>query len=143
VAGTITATTFAAKGRGLVRANCAMTCVAGAIAAAGIGTFFGRLVAIGYDPVAGGGATMTTTADILLTDAWTGAPIISDLDMGTARWERPTVAIVDAAGAAVTPATTAPNCNRDIFVAGPLNLAVANATTTDTGLVSFVFDGGN
>jgi len=29
------------------------------------------------------------------------------------------------------------------LVAGPLNLAVANATTTDTGLVSFVFDGGN
>lgn len=143
MAGSIVATTSSQKGRGIVRVNCALTCVAGAISAQSIGSFYGRLVAILFDPVAGAGATMTSTADVLLTDAATGAPIISDLSFGAAAaMYRPTVAVVDTAGAAITPATTANDVNRDIFVAGKLNLAIANATTTDTGLISFVFEEG-
>lgn len=142
MAGTITASTFSSKGRGMVRADCALTCVAGAIAATGIGSFFGRLVGVIFEPTAGAGATMTATADVALTDAWTGAPIISDADFGTARFERPSIAIVGPTGAAITPAATANNTNRDIFVAGPLNLAIANATTTDTGLISLLIQEG-
>lgn len=85
MAGTITARTYSQKGRGVVRADCALTCASGAISAQSIGSFWGRLVGIFYEPTAGAGATMTATADVLLTDAWTGAPIITDLAFGTAR----------------------------------------------------------
>jgi hypothetical protein len=140
MAGSITAVTFSSKGRGVVRADCALTCASGAISAQSIGSFFGRLVGIFYEPTAGAGATMTATADVLLTDAWTGAPIITDLAFGTARYERPSIAVVGPTGVAITPAVTANDLNRDIFVAGPLNLAIANATTTDTGYLGFVFE---
>jgi hypothetical protein len=141
MAGSIVATVSSRKGKGLVRIDCALTCVAGAISAQPIGSVFGRLVAVLSDPTAGAGATMTSTADILLTDAKTGAPILSDLTFGaSAFFYRPTQAIVDNAGAAITPATTANDVNRDIFVAGKLNLAIANATTTDTGLLSLIFE---
>jgi hypothetical protein len=140
MAGSIVATTTARKGRGIVRVDCALTCSGGAVSAQPIGSFFGRLVAVLADPTYGAGATMTSTADVLLTDAVTGAPILSDLSFGSAFAYRPTQAVVDNAGAAITPATTANDVNRDIFVAGKLNLAIANATTTDTGLISFVFE---
>ena len=142
MAGTIVSTKQTGGGRGIVRVDCALTCVAGAICAQSIGNFYGRLVGIYTDPTAGAGATMTSTADVLLTDAKTGAAIISDLTFGTAEYKRPTAVITDSAGTAVTAATTAVDVNRDIFVAGSLNLAIANATTTDTGLISFVFDEG-
>lgn len=140
MAGVISADTHAGKGRGVIRVDCAVTCVAGAVSAQPIGAFYGRLVAVLFDPAAGAGATMTSTADVLLTDALTGAPILSDLSFGAGGMYRPTQAVVDSVGAAITPATTANDVNRDIFVAGPLNLAIANATTTDTGLVSFIFE---
>jgi hypothetical protein len=116
-----------------------VTCVSGAVSAQTIGSFFGRLVGVLTDGTAGAGATMTTTADVLLTDANTGAPILSDLSFATSDFYRPTAVVVDSAGAAITPATTANDLNRDIFVAGKLNLAIANATTTDTGRISFIF----
>jgi hypothetical protein len=140
MAGTITAVTTAGKKRGIVRVDVSLTCVSGAISAQSIGTFYGRLVGIYTDPTAGDGATMTSTADVLLTDAATGAAIFTDLTFGTAEYKRPTAVITTNAGAAVTAATTANDVNRDIFVAGRLNLAIANATTTDTGLISFVFE---
>jgi hypothetical protein len=83
---------------------------------------------------------MTSTADVLLTDAETGAAILSDLTFGAGGFYRPTMAVVDNAGAAITPATTANDVNRDIFVAGKLNIAIANATTTDTGRISFLIE---
>lgn len=107
-----------------------------------IGSFYGRLVGVLMDGTAGAGATMTVTADILLTDAVTGAPVLSDLTFATSDAYRPTQVITDNAGVAVTAAATAVDVNRDIYVAGKLNLAIANATTTDTGLVSFIFDEG-
>lgn len=140
MAGSATATTTSRKGKGIVRVDVDLVCAAGAVSAQPIGSFFGRLVGVMTDGTAGAGATMTTTADILLTDAATGAPILSDLSFATSDFYRPTKAVVDSAGAAITPATTANDVNRDIYVAGKLNIAIANATTTDTGRVSFIFD---
>jgi hypothetical protein len=141
MAGTITSEVTARKGKGIVRIDCLVTCVAGAVSAQKIGSAFGRLVAVIIDPTAGAGATMTSTADILLTDALTGAPIISDLSVGAAaNVYRPTAVITDNVGVAVTAAATAVDVNRDIFVAGTLNLAIANATTTDTARICFVFE---
>lgn len=144
MAGTIVATTTSRKGRGLVRVDLALTCAGGLIDATPIGSFFGRIVALLTDPVAGAGATMTSTADILLTDATTGAPLISDLSFGAAAAQyRPTQNITDAVGATITAATTATDVNRDIFVAGKLKVAIANATTTDTGLLSLIIEESN
>lgn len=143
MAGTIVATQHVGARRGIIRVDLALTCASGAIAATAIGAFFGRLVGILVDPVAGAGATMTSTADILITDGLTGAPIISDLSFGAAAAAyRPTQVVTDNVGVAVTAATTAVDVNRDIFVAGPLKVAIANATTTDTGLLSLIFDEG-
>jgi hypothetical protein len=140
MAGSVVSTVSSRKGRGLVRVDCALTCASGAVTAAPIGSFYGRLVGIIYEPTAGAGATMTSTADVALTDAVTGANILTDADFGTARLERPTANIVDNAGAAVSPASTATDTYRDTFVAGKLNLAIANATTTDTGLISLLIE---
>jgi hypothetical protein len=138
MAGTIVATTSARKGQGLIRINCALTCVSGAISAQTIGSAFGRIVAAIFEPTAGGGATMTSTADLTITDAATGAVVFSTGDFGTARSIRPTQVITSNVGVAVTAAATAVDVNRDIFVAGKLNLAIANATTTDTGYFGLV-----
>lgn len=140
MAGTVTATTSVGKKRGVVRVDVALTCAGGAVSAQPIGSFYGRLVGLLTDSEYGDGATMTNTADILITDAVTGAAIISDLTFADAQNYRPTQAVVTNAGAAITPATTANDVNRDIFVAGRLNIAIANATTTDTGLVSLIFE---
>lgn len=140
MAGTVTAVTRSKKGRGIVRVDIDLTCAGGLVDATAFGSFYGRLVGLLTDGTAGAGATMTTTADILITDAATGAPIISDLSFATSDFYRPTKAVVDSAGAAITPATTANDVNRDIFVAGSLKIAIANATTTDTGRVSLIFD---
>lgn len=140
MAGTAIATVQNRKGRGLVRVDIDLVCAGGVVDAQPIGSFFGRLVGVLTDPAAGAGATMTATADILLTDAGTGAPILSDLSFGTGEFYRPTKVVVDSAGAAITPALTANDLNRDIFVAGKLNIAIANATTTDTGRVSLLIE---
>jgi len=142
MAGTAVATVSSRKGRGIVRVDVALTCASGAVSATTIGSFFGRLVGILTDPTYGAGATMTSTADLLITDHATGAALITDLTFGTAEYKRPTTVITDNAGTAVTAATTAVDVNRDIFVAGKVDIAIANATTTDTGLVSLIFDEG-
>lgn len=144
MAGSVVVSTSSRKGRGLVRVEVDLVCVAGAVSAQSIGSFFGRLVAVMSDPTAGAGATMTSTADILLTDAVTGAPVITDLSFGaSAFFYRPTTPIVDSAGAVVTAATTANDVNRDIFVGGKLNIAIANATTTDSGKLVFLIQEAN
>lgn len=138
MAGTITATQTHRKGKGIVRIDCALTCVSGAISAQTIGSAYGRIVAAIFEPTAGTGATMTTTADLTITDAETGAVLFSTLDFGTARSIRPTQVITSNVGVAVSAAASAVDVNRDIFVAGKLNLAIANATTTDTGYFGLV-----
>lgn len=143
MAGTIVTTVRSApkSRRGSVtRVNVALTCASGAVSAAPIGKFYGRLIGIFYEPTAGAGATMTSSADVLITDATTGASLIADLNFGTARYEKVTMPIQDSAGTLVTPADTAIDCRRDLFVAGTINVAIANATTTDTGLLGLVFE---
>ena len=140
MAGTVVATTSARKGKGLVRINCALTCVAGAISASPIGSAYGRIVAAIFEPTAGSGATMTTTADLTITDTVSGATVFSTADFGTARSIRPTQVVTTNAGVAVSAASTAVDINRDIFVAGKLNLAIANATTTDTGYFGLIVE---
>lgn len=143
MAGSIVSNTQAGKGRGIVRIDALLTCAGGAVTAQVAGSAFGRIVGILFDPAAGAGATMTSTADITIADALTGAPLIADLTFGTGGFYRPTAPVVTNAGAAITPATTANDVNRDIFVAGKFTIAIANATTTDTGLVSIFVDEGN
>lgn len=141
MAGTATATVTSRKGRGLVRVDVDLAVTSSTtIAATSIGSFFGRLVAVLTDNTAGAGTTMADTVDLLITDAATGAPIVSDLTMVTQTYYRPTKAVVDSAGAAITPATTANDLNRDIFVAGKLNVAIAGATNGDTGRVSLFIE---
>lgn len=140
MAGTATASVSNRKGRGLTRVDIDLVAAGGLVDATSIGSFFGRIVGVLTDPAAGAGATMTSTADILITDGITGAAILSDLSFGTGEFYRPTKAVVDSAGAAITPATTANDVNRDIFVAGPLKIAIANATTTDSGRVSLLIE---
>lgn len=143
MAGSATATITSKKGRGLIRLSVDLVCASGAVSATPLGAFFGRIVAIATDPTQGAGATMTSTADVLLTDTDTGAPIFTDLTFGSAEYKRPTAAVVDSAGAAITPATTANDLNRDIYVAGRISLAIANATTTDTGRIVFIIEEAN
>ena len=142
MAGSAVAVTRSKKGRGVVRVDVDLTCAGGVVDATPIGSFYGRLVGVLTDGTAGAGATMTTTADILLTDGATGAPILSDLSFATSDFYRPTAVIATSAGAAVTADASNVDVNRDIFVAGTLKIAIANATTTDTGRVSFIFDEG-
>lgn len=140
MAGSAVITTKESPFRGVYRVDVALTCASGAVTRQPIGEFSGRLVAIYIDPVAGGGATLTPTADIMLTDE-TGNPIISDLTVGAAaNTYYPSHVITDNVGVAVTAATTAPNVNRDIYLSGKVYLAIVNATTTDTGLISLVID---
>ena len=107
MAGTITAVTTSRKGRGVVRVDCSLLQASGAISATVVGSFFGRLIGVLIDPTAGAGGTMLTTADLTISDGTTGAALIADLTLGGGGFYRPTTAVVDAAGAAITPATTA------------------------------------
>jgi hypothetical protein len=140
MAGTVVTTVEVGKKRGVVRAHVALTCASGAVSAQTIGKYYGKLVGIHYEPTAGAGATMTATADVLITDHRTGASLIADLDFGTARFERPTMPIQDTTGTVVAAATTAIDTRRPIFVAGEIDIAIANATTTDTGYIGLVFE---
>jgi len=130
MAGSVVATTSARKGKGLVRINCAITVTsATSLAASPIGSAYGRIVAAIFEPTAGPGATMDSTADLTITDAATGATVFSTADFGTARSIRPTQVVTTNAGVAVSAAATAVDINRDIFVAGKLSLAMANVSS--------------
>lgn len=135
MAGSITATTKSRKGLGVVRLRANITCDAsGDASATTIGSAFGRIVGIAYDPTAGSGSTMDTGADLTLTDGDSGATIWSKANAGTSKvFFRPTMAVTTAAGAAITPATSANDVNRDIFVAGPVKLTVAQGGNATTG----------
>ena len=144
MAGTITSTVKSRKGLGIVRIRAAILVDASGVATATvIGSAFGRIVGIAYDPTAGAGGTMDTGADLTLTDGDSGATIWSLANAGTSPlFKRPTMAVTDNAGAAITPATTANDINRDIFVAGNIKLAVAQGGNVMTGALDvFVQEG--
>ena len=135
MAGSITTTVKARKGQGLLRLKAALTCDgSGVVTAAPIGSAFGRIVAIGYTP-----GTIATGATVTLTDADTGAALVTLTNAGVAnRWFRPTGAVTDAVGTAITPATTAVDLNRDVYVAGKINVAVASGGAAGAGSFTVV-----
>jgi len=140
MAGTATATVTSKKGRGIVRVDIdlAITSSTG-LGPISIGSFYGRLVGVLFDGTAGAGPTMSATTDVILTDFATGAAILSDLSFATTDFYRPTTVVATNAGAAITASTSAPNVNRDIFVAGKLGITLANGTNGDTARLSLIF----
>lgn len=125
------------RSRGVVRIEVAMTCDAsGVMTAAEIGDAWGRLVGVCYD----GG--LDASAVVVLTDSKTGATLltITTGTEGTPTFVRPSVGIVDVAGAAVAAATTAPNTNRDIKLAGKVKLGVTSGGVSETGKIAFIVD---
>ncbi len=133
-----TGANFKHKSRGLVRIDVDVTTDAsGDATLANIGYGFGRLRQVFYD----GG--LDASASISLKDTKTGAvvfgPYTTDTE-ATAVTLAPTIAVRDVAGTAVTPADTAPNVNRDIFVNGKLSLVVASGGNAETCKLAFVID---
>lgn len=140
MAGTIVGTTVAQKGRGVVKIKAVLTTTdgTGVCTATTIGSAFGKLVGIGYKP-----GTLDTGTDITVTDSDSGATLFSLTNAATsARYFRPTAVITDNAGVAVAAATTAVDVNRDIYVAGKLKVAVAQAgaTTGNSGQIDFIVE---
>lgn len=123
---------------GIVRlAATLVTDASGNIAATSIGSAFGRIVAVEYDP-----GTLATGADISITDHL-GAPLVTLTDAGTAKRRfRPTANITTNAGVAVTAATTATMTDRDIYVAGSISVAVAQGGNALTGTIAIIVDEG-
>lgn len=126
------------RSKGVVRIEVALTTTAGGVVdATYIGEAWGRLVGFAYD----GG--LDASASITIKDSKTGAtvfgPYVTGTE-GTAVFFRPSVGIVDTAGVAVAAATTAPNTNRDIKVAGGLTITVSAGGNAETGKVALIID---
>lgn len=123
--------------RGVVRIEVALTTASdGSVPETVIGAAFGRLVGVLYD----GGLDASGT--VTLKDFKTGNTLFT-LTTGTEDtpvFMRPTCAIVDAAGAAISAADTAPNINRDIKVGGKLTITVASGGDAETGKIAFLID---
>lgn len=140
MAGTAVPTAIKHRSRGVVRTDVTMvTDASGDASATVIGVGFGRLVGFLYD----GG--LDASAVITLSDAKTGATVVSYTTgtEGTPVAFRPTTVIVDTAGTAVTAADTAPNVNRDIYVAGKLKVTVASGGNVETGKIALIVDEAN
>lgn len=135
MAGTLTATQVRSRGRGISKIRAIMlTDASGVMTAGDIGTVYGRLVGVGFKP-----GDLDTGADLTVTDKQTGATIFSLGNAGTsARWIRPRDIGVTKAGVADTPG--AGYDVLDIYVAGTLQLAVAQGGNVKTGELFLVFD---
>lgn len=128
------------RSRGVVRIETAITCDAsGVMSAAVIGEAWGRLVGVCYD----GG--LDASAVITLADYRTGATLLTYTTgtEDTPTFFRPSTNVVDSAGATIAAATTAPNVNRDIKIAGKVTLAVASGGVSETGKIAFLVDEAN
>lgn len=137
MAGTITSTSRNKRGRGLIRVDTTLlTDASGVATATQVGSFYGRIVQFLYN----GG--LDASAVITVSDGVTGAALLT-YTTGTEDTPvqfRPTKGIFGSTGAAVTPATTAVDTNRDIFVAGTVKVAVASGGNVETGVVSLVIE---
>lgn len=105
-----------------------------------IGSGFGRIVAVQYDPATGG---VATGADITISDD-TGAALVTLTNAGTAAIRlRPSAVVTTNLGVAITDATAASastEVDRDIFVGGDIYLTVAQGGATKTGKVVVLID---
>ena len=133
----VTQTAIRHRPRGLVRTDVAISTDASGVASAAIvGVGFGRLVGVLYN----GG--LDASATVTLKDAKSGASLLTITTgaEGVAVALRPSTAIVNNAGTAVTPDATAPNVNRAIFLAGKVSITVAGGGNLETGTLSLIVD---
>lgn len=133
------------RSRGITRLQGTFTThTDGVVTATAIGSAFGRVVAVEYDPVSGaaGATTVDTGADISLSNN-SGAAFLTLTNAGTSAVRvRPTCIPVVAAGTAVTPGAGY-NGTMDVYVAGPIKLAVAQGGSGKTGTVTVIIDEGD
>lgn len=137
MAGSVSATSILHRRRGVVRTGVAITCdAAGVLTAVTVGVGFGLLAGVLYDGGLDIGATIT------ISDAKTGKALITYVTgtEGTPTAFRPTGVIATNAGAAVAAANTAPNVNRNIFVAGKINVAVTGGGVSETCKLALIVD---
>lgn len=137
MAGLAVPAAIAHRSRGVVRTDVTLvTDASGDASATVIGVGFGRLVGFLYD----GG--LDASAVITLKDKTSGATIV-EYTTGTEGVPvafRPTTIVTDPAGADITAADTAPNVNRDIYVAGKLTVTVASGGNAETGKIALIVD---
>lgn len=138
MAGTVTRSVKRHRSLGVVRSVTALTCTAGGVIdATPVITGFGRIVAVFYD----GG--LDASAVITVTDAKSGATLFTYTTgtEGTPARFRPTTVAADNAGTAITQVGGVNlNANRDIFVAGRVNVSVASGGVSETGKFDIVVD---
>lgn len=142
MAGTAVATPVTHRPQGVKRIEVALTCDAsGVVSEAVIGEAYGRLVGVFYNGGLDASATVTFKAK-------PGVPSLTSATFfthttgteGTAVRLRPTDIVTDNAGANITAADTAPNVNRDIFVAGKVTVTVSAGGNAETGIYALIFD---
>lgn len=130
------------RSRGITRLNAAFTThTDGVVTATAIGSAFGRVVAVEYDPGSAGTA-VDTGADLILSSA-NGVPFLTLTNAGTSPVRvRPTCVPVNASGVAVTPGAGY-NGTMDVYVAGVVKLAVAQGGSGKVGNVVVIIDEGD
>lgn len=143
MAGSIVGSLVQHRSRGIVRLKATITTDAsGDATVTAVGSVFGKLVGVVYDPGAGG-TILATGVDITVTDADSGATIFSLTNAGTSgRYLRPTAVVTDTAGVAVTAATTATDVNRDIYLAGRVKVVAAQGGNAKIGAITLIVDEG-
>lgn len=130
------------RARGITRLSATFTThTDGVVTASPMGTAYGRVVAVEYDPGSAGTA-VDTGADIILSSA-NGVPFLTLTDAGTSpKRVRPTCIPVVAAGTAVTPGAGY-NGTMDVYVAGVLKFAVAQGGSGKVGNLVVIVDEGD
>lgn len=128
------------KSRGITRLNVAITVDAsGDATISDIGAAFGRLVGILYAP---GSSGLDTGADITLKDKVSGATIFTLTDGGTSGLLiHPQILAAAQTKTAQTPAAGLV-VNTDIYLAGELQLVVAQGGVSKSGSIAFIIDEG-
>jgi hypothetical protein len=135
--GTLAPVSTIHRTRGLVRTDVSITTDASGNATEQVvGVGYGALVGVLYN----GG--LDASANITIRDHRTGAVYVSYTTgtEGTPVAFRPTTAVVTNAGAAITPAATAPNVNRDAYVAGKVSVSVSSGGNAETCVISLLVD---
>lgn len=130
------------RSRGITRLAASFTThTDGVVTATAIGSAFGRVVAVEYDPGSAGTA-VDTGADITLSSA-AGVAFLTLTNAGTNPVRvRPTCVPVGANGVAVTPGAGY-NGTMDVYVAGTIKLAVAQGGSGKVGGVVVIVDEGD
>jgi hypothetical protein len=138
MAGSVAVTRLDPGRRGIVRIKATLTTDAsGNVTAAVCGTAFGRLVGVIYKQ-----GTLDASADITVTGDAGATVLATTTGFGgvATKYFRPTTVLAANTGTAITAAATAPNVNKDMFLAGKMKVAVANGGNAGVGTISFIVD---